>query len=235
MVKITILGSCRQHSIKDISWIETSNIQEGISYPHYTKEMIEVVNWCNNNNISSEETIYTFRTCMIDKKGLINNEYWKNELNSSDIFILEIASKITYQYKNRYIHHIAKDEPRWNLRIENLVKTRYQTKEEIEEDILLLRKILNKPIIIVTHIYTRIDGERYKLVEWIKDICDKYKIPYIDPIIELCKLLKIDDISKLSTQNIFVPEKSLAHYTELGHLKIKEIYENKIKQVINGA
>ena len=48
-MKITILGSCIQHSLKNKYNI--TDIQEKLSYPHYTKEILEVIKYCKYNHI----------------------------------------------------------------------------------------------------------------------------------------------------------------------------------------
>ena len=54
---------------------------------------------------------------------------------------------------------------------------------------------------------------------WLEEICKKYNILFLDPIKELKK-------NNANIDNLFLKEKSLNHYNELGHKKIKEIYNN---------
>lgn len=49
-MKITVLGSCRQYSLRED--YSVTNIQEDISYPHYTKEILQVINFCKFGNLS---------------------------------------------------------------------------------------------------------------------------------------------------------------------------------------
>ena len=68
-MKITIFGSCRQHSLYSIPGIEVTGIQENISYPHYTKEILEVIKFCKEGHVLPEETLNTFRTpALLNKK-----------------------------------------------------------------------------------------------------------------------------------------------------------------------
>jgi hypothetical protein len=221
-MKITILGSCRQHSLKNKYNI--TDIQEQLSYPHYTKEILEVINYCKYNHIEKKETINIFRTPILTKTPA-NFEKLNNEFNSTDIFILEIASKIKYNYNNTYVHHIVTEE-KYNVSIINKIKIETQLKEEIEEDILKIKNELNKPFIIVSHLVTKNSGERYNLSCWLEEICLKYNIPFINPIKELIK-------KGINLEDIFLQEELLAHYNEKGHDEILKIYSEFITPFIN--
>lgn len=224
-MKITILGSCRQHSINSIYCV--TNIQENVSYPHYTKEILQVINFCKYGNLTPDETLYTFRTPILNKNPLIFNNELNNDFNTSDLYIIEIASKLAYKYNNIYLHHIASDD-NYNVNIQDNIKNNIiqyiQTKDEIEDDIIKINELLNKKIIIVSHLVTRDIGERYLLKCWLEEICNKYNITFIDPIKELKK--KYDNIDKF-----FLKENILAHYNDEGHIAIKDIYNEYIQKL----
>lgn len=219
-MKITILGSCRQHSLRNKYTI--TNIQEELSYPHYTKEILEVIKYCKNNHIKPEETLNVFRTPILNK-NIPNFVKLNNEFESTNLFILEIASKTKYNYNNYYVHHIA-TENQYNVPIKNDIKIEIQTKEEIEEDILKIKNELNKPLIIVSHLVTIDKGERYNLTFWLEEICLKYNIPFINPIKELIK-------KNINIDEIFLKEDILAHYNEIGHQEILKIYSEFIGKI----
>ena len=159
-MKITILGSCRQDSITYKNY-EITKIKEEISYPHYTKEVLEIIQFIKNDTITPEETIHTFRTPILNKTPIYSSNY-KNDLETSDIFVVEIASKIKYKYNNKFVHHILYD----NLTYKNDIIKTTQTDEEIEEDIINIVEQLGKnKIIFVGHIVTFDTGERYNLLK----------------------------------------------------------------------
>ena len=219
-MNITILGSCRQHSLKNK--FNITDIQEELSYPHYTKEIIEVIHFCKYNHIIPDETINIFRTPILNKTPP-NFEKINSQFNSSNLFILEISSKIKYKYKNYYVHHIATDE-QYNTTNKNEIKIEIQDKNEIEEDILKIKNELNKPLIIVSHLVTRNYGERFILASWLEEICLKYKIPFINPVKELQnKNINIDDL--------FLEENTLAYYNNKGHNEIFLIYDEFINNL----
>jgi len=45
-MKLTILGSCRQDSL--YSYFDVTNIKEKLTYPHYSKEIIQAIEFCKN-------------------------------------------------------------------------------------------------------------------------------------------------------------------------------------------
>jgi hypothetical protein len=217
---ITILGSCRQDSL--YKKYNVTNIKELISYPHYTKEILEVINYCKYGNIEDNDTKYIFRTPMLNNTPIKYSEEIKKEFEKTELFIIEIASKKYYKYNNRYVHHILKDhnileksnEKNKDIEINDL------SDEEIENDIIKIKQELNKPIIIVSHISTYKNSKRDDLVILLEKICLKYNIPFINPIKELNK--KGYDITELTENN------NINHYNYLGHEKILEVYSDFI-------
>ena len=52
---ITILGSCRQDSL--YKKYKITSIKNNLSYPHYTKEVLQVIKYCLFDNLSPEQTM----------------------------------------------------------------------------------------------------------------------------------------------------------------------------------
>lgn len=224
MVKITILGSCRQDSLYRDGKYEITQIRNNLSYPHYTKEILEVIRFCKEGHIKPKDTLTTFRSPILTKNMISWPGWVLNEFTSTDIFVLEIASRICYEYNGLYVHHIATEE-KYNIDHRSDIKIRKQTKEEIEQDILKIKEEIQKPFIIVSHIYTYERGERYMLVMWLKDICRKYSIPFINPAIELTR-------DGTTLYELIQEENGLVnHYNEKGHVKIKKIYNSYIDKL----
>jgi hypothetical protein len=218
---ITLFGSCRQESLNNLS----NNLNEIISYPHYTKEILEIIKFIKTNHISPNETLSVFRSPALNKTKLILNDEIINKFNNSELFFLEIASRKKYEWQGKYIHHIFYDDPRFNYN-KNEIKVTLQTDDEIEKDILEIKKELNRPIIIISHICTYKTGERYKLAKLLEHICFKNNILFINPTYEFQKL-------NLDINNFVLPEKIIAHYTQEGHKVIKSIYEKYIYSILN--
>lgn len=141
MTSITILGSCRQDSLYNNYRI--TSLKNNISYPHYSKEILQLINFCLNNNIPEEETKYIFRSAILSNSTIKWSESLKNEVLNTDVFIIEIASRISYSYNDKYVHHILYDDTKYNDNYKNKIIIRDLTDEEIENDIDELCKILN--------------------------------------------------------------------------------------------
>jgi hypothetical protein len=221
-MKITVLGSCRQYSIRKDYHV--TSIQENLSYPHYTKEMLEVIKYCKFNHLTPEQTKYTFRTPILNKCPDAYQKSYQKEFEETDLFVLEIASKLCYEYNGIYTHHIA-SEPEYNTSIKDDIKIRKQDDDEIENDILEIKSLLNKPILIVSHLVTYDKGERYNLAELLEKLCSKYNIPFINPIKEFKK-------RNISMDDLFHIEKVLAHYNQKGEEEIRKIYKETIDQIL---
>jgi len=220
-MRVINLGSCRQDSLD--KYFETFHVNKKISYAHYSKEVLEVIKFCKFGNISPDETLYMFRSAMLNKEPIIYRDLLTQNFNMGDIFVIEIASNKTYEYNNRYLHHIAIDTAE-NEDVRNNIINRIQTKEEIEEDIIEIKNILKKPLVIISHIVTFQEGSRFELSEWLKDICNRNNIVFINPVEEL-------ENRNIDLQNTFIQEDKLAHYSEYGHNEIGKIYHDIISNI----
>uniref|UniRef100_A0A6C0F160 Uncharacterized protein n=1 Tax=viral metagenome TaxID=1070528 RepID=A0A6C0F160_9ZZZZ len=230
MTSITILGSCRQDSLYNNYRI--TSLKNNISYPHYSKEILQLINFCLNNNIPEEETKYIFRSAILSNSTIKWSESLKNEVLNTDVFIIEIASRISYSYNDKYVHHILYDDTKYNNNYKNKIIVRDLTDEEIENDIDELCKILNNRnnikknnIIIVGHIVTKPSGKRYDLLCLLENICNKKNIPFINPVKEITK--RGNRILDLVNTN----EHHINHYNDRGHSIIGNIYRDFIDKI----
>lgn len=222
-MKITIFGSCRQYPIKDE--YEVTNIQEFLTYPHYSNEILQAINYCKfDNYIDVNHTKYCFRNGLLFNQNIDYN--FKKDFENTDIFILEIASRISYKWNDIYLHHISTDK-KYNFPYINDIKIEDETDNEIEENILSIQKLLYpKPFIIISHFCTYNHGKRFELTKLLEKITTKYNIPFLNPSILLYKYTK---------DQLFVNEKNISHYTDFGKNIIKQeyikiinnLYENK--------
>jgi hypothetical protein len=72
---VTVFGSCRQSSIRD--YFNTTNIQDTLTFPHYTKEVIQAISYCKGiSNIKLEDTTICFSWGIL-KNAVINLENLK--------------------------------------------------------------------------------------------------------------------------------------------------------------
>jgi hypothetical protein len=207
-MKVTSLGSCRQHSLQQ--HFPVTQIQERLTYPHYTKEILQAIEFCKGvSAIPGPLTQSLFRTGILEQRSLDPRQF-KEEFESTDVFVVEIASRLAYPYKGFYAHHIL-TEPQYGSQT---IEIYTQSDEEIEADLLRIRDLLApKPLLIVSHIYTRTTGRRYTLVRLLERLCSKHKIPFLDPM--ACLSLPYDLLFELDE----------SHYTTLGHQKIGNCYK----------
>lgn len=212
-MKATVFGTCRQESIKNN--ISTSTIQENLTYPYNTRELIQAIRFCKNEScIPKEYTKFCFRSGIL-KNSTLNQEEFINEYSSSDFFLLEIPSRSYHTYNNYVVHQI--------LDISGVTK-HILSDEEVENDIITIKELLHpKPFIIVSHIYTYKHGERYSFVKLLEKLTKKYSIPFINPM---------DTLEKYVFDHVFVNEKKISHYTDYGHKIMKEVYLNEIDKIL---
>lgn len=216
---ITVLGSCRQESIK--KYFNVTSIQEQLTYPHYTKEIIQAIKYCKDtSSIDNELTKYCFRTGILNKKSISCQNELQAEFEKTDIFVIEIASRISYEWNNLYVHHILSENQYGFHDIPNII-IRELSDKEIEDDILKIRNLLYpKKLLIVPHIYTRTSGKRYELVRLLEQLTSRHNIPFINP----SELLK-------NYTDIFQPDHILHHYTDKGHSLVGEEYKKLLDTI----
>jgi hypothetical protein len=222
---ITILGSCRQKPLE--KYFQTTNIQEGLTYPHYSKEVVQAIEFCKGiSDIPVDLTKYIFRSGLI-YKNILNSSSFLHEFNRTDLFVIEIASRLSYEYKDYYAHHIAYDDGQYKIEDVHNINKRELSDDEIENDIINIKKLLNsKKILIVPHIYTHKEGKRYNLVKLLESLCNKHGVPFLDVSYEIEK-------RHLDVSTIYESEPLLAHFTAHGKEIVSEIYREKINIIKN--
>jgi hypothetical protein len=220
-MKITIFGSCRQDSLYD--HYKITNIKNNLTYPHYSKEVVQAIEFCKGiSTISPTLTKSIFRSGILSRT-IMHPGHFTADFMSTDLFVIEIASRISYNYNGYYAHHIL-SEPQYGCPDISNIIVRDLTDGEIEEDILRIKGLLHpKPFIIVGHIYTRKTGKRYELVQLLKRLCSIHNIPFFDPVIETAGLLP---------EKLYHKEDTLAHYSHYGHSIIGKKYCDFISLVL---
>jgi len=235
MEYLTILGSCRQQPIKSIFTsshndcseecviINTSQIQDELNYPHYTKEILQQIRYLKYQNIPEEYTKYCFRSGLLFHNTIDDNKYniLKNQFDNTTFFLIEIASRISYKWNELYLHHIE-EEDQYGFYDRNNILKYDLTDEEIEEDIIQIKnELYPKPFIIISHFATYNSGKRYELILLLENICNKLHIPFLN---------QTDIINKYGI-HIIQNERTLSHYTEEGKKYVGETLFNKINEV----
>jgi hypothetical protein len=221
MDNVTIFGSCRQLPIG--SHMKITKIIDDLNYPHYTKEILQEIKYLKHKHIPTELANCCFRSGLLgDTITDSRYEYLKQEFENTSVFLVEIASRISYEWNNLYMHHIAEDSTYKFTHRDDIAK-RDLTDEEIEEDIIQIRnELYPKPFIIISHFSTYNHGKRFELIQLLERICSNYNIPFINQ----------SDIVR-DNENILEDEPVLAHYNEHGKQIVGNILFQKIKEVLN--
>jgi len=218
-LKVTLFGTCRLESLSDYN----NKIRNEISYTYDTKEILEVIRFIKHNHLSEEQTITTFRTPMLTKIPIYSKQF-ENIFEETDIYIIEISSRKTYKHNNIYIHRALYTMINDLTSKSEVIK---QSDDEIENDILEIIHELNaKNVIIVCHIVTDTNSERYKLSEILENICLKHKLFFINPVKEINK-------KGYNINDLVSDDNKIYHYNENGHMIMKNIYEEYINKVNN--
>jgi hypothetical protein len=199
---ITCLGSCRLLPVE--KYFSHTKLNEIISFTHNTKEVIQLLKFINNEiNIPENINRFCFRTGILNKSNILLHHLYKEAIQNTNIFIIELCSNKCYINNNYYLHHLAvdtrfaeyKDTP---TEIINTTNIHFLEEEEIEADLLFLLKYLkNKKILIITHYNVYHNNEllttRNNLINSIENICKKHQIPLFNPSI-LFQQYKQNDI-----------------------------------------
>jgi hypothetical protein len=225
-MSITIFGTCRLNYVNN-----TNNLHNLINYTHSTKEVLQQIHFLlGNNHLPSPFNRLCFRTGINENRPILYSHKFNKLFNDSSICVIEICSDKKYVYNNFYLHHLCVDKRFFHIypqcsmntpkNILDNVKCIRQTRDEIENDILEIKKLLEpRKILFVTHYNSKYNGEyiesRNNLIITVREICEKYKIPVINPT-EILKDYKQEDIMT----------EDLGHYTPLGASKFSEYINN---------
>jgi hypothetical protein len=220
-MNITIFGSCRQNPIRKN--FAVTGIQEALTYSHYTREIIQAIQFCRGEStLTEDDTRNAFRSGILNKSCLHSSQFI-GEFESTDMFVIEIASRLSYSYKEYYVHHILTEE-KYGFPDADNIHIHELCDEEIEADILRIRDLLHpRPFLIASHIYTRKSGKRYDLVMLLNKLCKKHEIPFFDPSAFL-------EAEKYQPSQVYLQEPVLVHFTPF----CQGVLANKYKEIING-
>ncbi len=229
MTNLTILGCCRQHSLKYI--YNVNNIIEGINYCHYSKEVLQLIQYLKYKNIDPEYTRYLFRSyilanysCILD--GPIYEDY-KHQFETSDMVVIEIATRQAYKWHQKdvdyYLHEITHEE-KYGFYDRSNIQVYQQSDEEIEADLIQIKnELMGKKFIIVSHLCTYEKGKRWELVCLLEKLCAKHSIPFFNQTLMIYKYGK----------GILINEPVYAHYNEIGHQLVGQELKKRIDRLID--
>lgn len=215
-IKVSVFGSCRQDSIYKI--FNVTNLRDGLTYPHYTKEIIQAIIYVKSGGNTSPRNRLAFRNLQIGVP-LDSTYKLRKQFDKTDIFIVEIASRISYESGGDYLHHVLYDDIdlRKKLKFETQMTKRVQSDREISEDMRDIVKLLEpKPVIFVTHFCSRDTGSRSDLRKLIISEAAKINCKSFDPS-ELLRNYSLDEL--------VIDEPVISHFSEFGHRVLAGRYQ----------
>ena len=211
---VTILGSCRQDSLYKI--FEVTAIREGLTYPHYANEVLQLIRYCTKRVESNFVSPYVFRNDCIGKKRLAHKKAYK-EFKRTDIFVIEISSLLEYVHHGEFIHHEAYDRP-------HLLDSIGQSSIELDHQDIIVKKqnllemdavlseivkeIGGNKIVFVSNLSSRSAGSRFELNAHLREFSVRNGCAYFDPS---------DLLLHYSLEEICKNEPVISHFTEFGH------------------
>lgn len=235
--KTMCVGTCR------ISRLPNNNLNNELNYPQSTKEVIQLLQFIKGEiDIPSPYNHLCFRTAICDNETIKKNEKYSKMFEKAETFVVEISSRKKYVHKNYYLHSLPFDKNYFKMKgkdenfglslfgskfpevVKNF-KIEEQTNEEIESDILAIKRILNgKKLVIVSHLNVEIDGKkieaRENLIYLLKSLCQKHKIHFISPS-DLMSDYKQEDYMGIG----------LNHYSKEGHHIVTSKIINEISKM----
>lgn len=218
-MNVTVFGTCRLDLIKH------NNLNNRINYTHSTKEVVQMIGFLTRTlSIPSPYDIPCFRTALLEKRGIECTEAFHSLFLESDVCVVEICSRKTYLHQGYYLHHLSVDKrtSEHNLEAFHEYQLVVQTDEEIEQDLLEIKRLLYpKKIVVVSHYNSLRDGieipARKQLIDLLSRLCTQHSIPFVDPTVAL------------SYPQEKVMTGDLGHYTDFGRNEIA----NHLNQVIS--
>ena len=229
---ITVFGCCRQDSISKI-FLETS-IKESLSYPHSTKEVLQVLDYLNDeSNILNQP--FAFRTPQISGR-LPNRRHLAREWSATTVVVIEISSQKYYSLNGIHFHHEAFDNSTQlsknaqdyfkSQQLDgNSLRENHMEIDELLQDLEeIVARIGKRTIILTTNFVTRNNGKRHQLHNLLEEFAKRRKIKFVET-------KTLFDYWKI--QDFLVEEPVLAHLTDLGHQIMSGRYKEAIRSSLD--
>jgi hypothetical protein len=228
-MKIFIFGSCRTN------YLQTNNkytVIRNIDCIHSTKEILQYLDFFDNKK-NVLEALYPSGIIDNDSLDKFNSNYYKKELEESDIVIIELSSINSYYDKKKYYYQLDRIS-----KIKNLSKSEWVDKEsnfhdvlkeeDIYNDMITIQSRINKPIIYQGHInfyfdnYEPLKNKNYVMNE--RQIIDNAIIKYENKY----SIIYRDVFKNYNWRDILLSENDLHHLNSFGMNILKEYVEKRI-------
>jgi hypothetical protein len=226
-MNIFIFGSCRTNYLKTIDKYSVVNNHD---FTHTTKEVLQYLDFFyNKKNVF--DALYPSGIMSNDSK--FDSNYYKTQLEKSDIVIIELSSIHSFYDKKNYYYQCNRLS-----KIKNLDKSEWidkdnnfhdiLTEEDLYNDMITIQSRINKPIIYQGHInfyfdnYEPLKKKNYVINE--RQIIDNAIIKYDNK-----KSIIYKNVFKnYNFKDILLSENDFCHLNSLGMDILKEYFEKFI-------
>lgn len=226
-MKIFIFGSCRTNYLKTIDKYSVVNNHD---FTHTTKEVLQYLDFFyNKKNVF--EALYPSGIMSNDSK--FDSNYYKTQLEKSDIVIIELSSIHSFYDKKNYYYQCNRLS-----KIKNLDKSEWidkdnnfhdiLTEEDLYNDMITIQSRINKPIIYQGHInfyfdnYEPLKKKNYVINE--RQIIDNTILKY-----NKNKSIIYKNVFKnYNWRNLLLSENDLNHLNSFAMNILKEYFEKFI-------
>jgi hypothetical protein len=199
---VTPFGSCR---VEDVA--HSSYLNKLTSYTHCTKETIQLIKYVKGDlKFDTPHDMFCLRASIKNGKPLEYDPKFKELFDNTNAFVVEISSMKKYTYKDKYLTHMAVDKRLFDQdykktpqHIIDETEIVLQTDQEIENDILEIRRLLSpKPMIVVSHTNVTHRGDKLEkrdhLIKLLEQICKRHGIMFINPTVLMTQFEQRDII-----------------------------------------
>jgi hypothetical protein len=222
---VTVFGSCRQDSVQYN--FPVTPIRDGLTYPHFTGEVLQAIAFCSRP-FGRRPPALAFRNGQLGKRVIPRLLAYISFLRT-DVFVVEIASALSYEFGEWVYHHEIYDNRKSVLArhrgaidsdlLEGLEPVAMEW-DQIRRDLERIVRLLGpKRVVFVTHFATRSEGKRFELAAAVEQFLATIGVSVINPS---------DLLERWTADELFVREPVLSHYTPLGHSIIGGIYRDAI-------
>ena len=228
-MKIFVFGSCRTNYLKTN---DKYTVIRNHDFTHSTKEVLQYLDFFDNKK-NVLEALYPSGIIYTDYLDKFDSNYYKKQLEESDIVIIELSSIQSYYDKKKYYYQLDRIS-----KIKNLSKSEWVDKdnnfhevlqeEDLYNDMITIQSRINKPIIYQGHVnfyfdnYEPLKNKNYVINE--RQIIDnaiiKYNYKY--------SIIYKDVFTNYNWRDILLSENDLYHLNSIGMDVLKEYVEKII-------
>lgn len=226
---VTIFGSCRQDSLYES--FSVTRIREDLTYTHYIEEAIQAAKYCSDLNFNAELK-GAFRVDFLGKPRP-NRKALRREFLATDVFVVEVASLFEYEFDNVYLHHEAYDSMAGKgfsdlglPDVQFINRTRSNLHDTSAKLDRLFEIIPKNKTVLVSHIATTQESDRWKLAQIIREYAFQNNIEFFDPS-EILEIWPLEAICRI--------ESVVSHFTPMGHEIVRDRLSQHIFKIITAT